>query len=110
MTVHWSVALALSLALHVGCAASDPFSRDERIAARQVSEILPKGTWEARATKVLTERGFSLARLSSGSTGDHLLVGSRVVGTTYWQVGVVIVSAKVASTTVKISDVSVTSK
>ena len=110
MRVHWRVAVALSLAFLVGCAAREPFSREERIAARQVSEILPKGTSEARAAKLLTERGFSLARLSSEPTGDHLLLGSQVVGTTYWQVGVVIVGAKVASTTVKISDVSVTSK
>jgi|SRR5687767_7326842 hypothetical protein len=99
------VAVAMVAAICAGCSQQEPFSRDEKVAARQLSELLPKGTPEHRATKILSERGFSLSRLTADVAADHLVLASRVVNTTYWQAGVVIVKGKVASTTVKISDV-----
>jgi type IV pilus biogenesis protein CpaD/CtpE len=99
------VAVAIVTAICTGCSQQEPFSKEEKVAARQLSELLPKGTPEHRATKILSDRGFSLSRLSADAAADHLVLASRVVNTTYWQLGIVIVKGKVASTTVKVSDV-----
>ena len=97
-------------AIVTGCVRAGPLAPDEKTAARQLKELLPKGTSEARAVKVLVAHGFNLSRLSSDAPANHLVVGSHVSGSTFWQVGVVIIDAKVASTTVTITNLASASK
>ena len=93
------VALALA-----GCGRDSPLAADERIAARQLNNLIPRGTSEARAMKALSNRGFQLSRPSLDHASNHLVIGSYSEGDFYWQVGVVIVDAKVTATTVKVTN------
>jgi hypothetical protein len=104
------IVVALAAAFLAACVRSGPLSPDEKTAARQITVLLPKGTSESRALRTLVDHGFSLSRLSSDAAANHLLVGSQLKGTTFWQVGIVIVDAKVESTTVKVTDVGPGSK
>jgi hypothetical protein len=86
------------------CARETTLSADPAIATRQVNQLIPRGTSESRAMKVLSARGFQLSRPSTDQALNHLIIGSYARDDWYWQVGVVIVDAKVAATSVRISD------
>lgn len=110
---------ALSLAgltLHVivlltaGCSPPGPLSSDQNIAARQVEKLVPRGTTEARARRALSERGFTLSRLSSDHATNHLIIATYAKGDFWWQVGLIMVDAKVAATSVTVSNFSAVSK
>ena len=92
------------------CAREGPFSTNEAIAMRQVSQLIPRGTSESRAMKALSARGFQLSRPSGDQAPNHLIVGSYAKDDFFWQVGLVIVDAKVAATSVKVTDTRVLSK
>lgn len=87
-----------------GCARKGPLSHDLRIATRQINQLLPHGTSEARARKALADRGFHLSRLNAEAGPNYLLVASYYQDNEVWQVGVVIVAAKVAATSVTVPD------
>lgn len=88
------------------CAPVEPLSRDSLVATRQIAEAIPKGAAEGRATKTLTDRGFTLSRLSSEQGANHLVVATFTTKDTMWQVGLVFVEAKVAATTVTVTDLN----
>lgn len=88
---------------YVGCARKGPLSHDRSIATRQIHQLLPAGTSEARARKALTDRGFHLARLNEAGP-SYLLVATYYQEEEMWQVGVVIVAGKVAATSVTVPD------
>ena len=94
----------------VACARPGPFSADQSIATRQVNKLIPQGTSESRAMKSLSARGFQLARHSTDQAPNHLIVGSYAKDDFFWQVGLVIVDAKVAATSVKVSDTRLPAK
>jgi hypothetical protein len=94
----------------IGCAREGPLSHDQRIALRQVDQLVPRGTSETRAKKALSDRGFQLVRLNAGEAANHLLIATRTKGDRTWQVGLIIVDAKVAGSTVTVLDVSVPPK
>lgn len=96
--------------LLVACAKEGPFSTDQTIATRQMNELIPKGTSESRAMKSLSARGFQLSRPSTDQAPNHLIIGSCAKDDFFWQVGLVIVDAKVAATSVKVSDTRVLPK
>ena len=85
-----------------GCARDIPFSRDPKIAASQVSELVPKGASEERAKFVLHERGFEMSRLSSDHAPNHLLIGTCTKADITWQIGLVIIDHKVAASSVTV--------
>lgn len=87
-----------------GCARRGPLSHDLRIATRQINQLLPQGTSEARARKALADRGFHLSRLSAETGPNYLLVASYYQDNEVWQVSVVIVAGKVAATSVTVPD------
>jgi hypothetical protein len=92
--------------LMLGCAREGPFSHDQKLAVRQVDKLIPRGTSETRAKKALSDRGFQLSRLNPDQAANHLLLGTYTKGETTWQVGLVIVEAKVAGSSVAILDAS----
>lgn len=87
-----------------GCAPDGPLSADPAVAKRQVSKLVPHGTSETRATKVLGERGFAVSRLSSDQAANHLIVATCTRGDRMWQVGLIVIDARIAATTVSITD------
>ena len=101
-----AVLLGLALLCASACTRVEPLSRDQRIATRQIAEAIPKGASEGRATKTLTDRGFTLSRLSSEQGANHLVVATFTTKDTMWQVGLVLVEAKVAATTVTVTDLN----
>ncbi len=101
-TLPWFLLLGTVLA--GGCARPGPFSEDPAVAARQVEKVLPRGLSEKRAREALSLRGFTLSRLSTDRAANHLLVATSVHEERMWQVGVVMVNAHVAGTSVTITD------
>jgi hypothetical protein len=89
---------------YVGCARKGPLSHDLSIATRQINQLLPAGTSEARARKALTDRGFHLSRLNAEAGPNYLLVATYSQEQEVWQVGVVMVAGKVAATSVTVPD------
>ena len=87
-----------------GCAREVSFSRDQRAAIRQVDTFIPHGTSETRAKKALSDRGFRLSRLNPEQEANHLLLATQTKGDITWQIGLVIVDARVAATSVTILD------
>ena len=94
----------------MACARQGPFSADQSLATRQVNKLIPHGTSESRAMKSLSDRGFQLSRHSTDHAPNHLIVGSSAKDDFFWQVGLVIIDAKVAATSVKVSDTRVPAK
>ena len=84
------------------CAREGPLSIDSKIATRQANVLLPKGTPEARATKILQSKGFHVSRLNSDNATNHLLVGTCTKQNHTWLVGVVIVEGRVVVCSVTI--------
>lgn len=93
-----------------GCRRSGPLAPDQKVAAGQVAKLISPGTTEVRARRVLGDRGFTLSRLSSDHATNHLLVATCTREDLMWQVGLIIIDARVAATSVTISDLSVVSK
>jgi hypothetical protein len=89
--------------LLTGCTRDAPFSVDSRIATRQANQLLPKSTPEARAKKLLSQRGFTLSRMNSDQDKNHLLVATRTDGRHTWLVGVVIIDDRVAACSVTVT-------
>ena len=102
--------LAGAVVFLVACARQGPFSADQSMATREVNELIPKGTSEAQAMKRLSARGFQLSRHSTDQAPNHLIVGSCAKDDFFWQVGLVVIDAKVAATGVKVSDTRVSPK
>jgi hypothetical protein len=104
------------LMLHVivlfttGCGRTTPLSPDQKVAAREVAKLVPPGTTEARARRVLGDRGFTLSRLSTDHATNHLIIATYTKGDLMWQVGLIIVDARVAATSVTVTDFSVVSR
>lgn len=96
--------------LAAGCNRAGPLSRDQDVAARQVAKLVPHGIPEARARRVLGDRGFTLSRLSSDHATNHLLIATYTKGDLMWQVGLIIVDARIAATSVTVTDYSVVSR
>lgn len=93
-----------------GCRRAGPLSPDQKIAAGQVAKLVPPGTTEARARRVLGDRGFTLSRLSSDHATNHLLIATCTREDHMWQVGLIIIDARVAATSVTVSDFSAAAK
>jgi hypothetical protein len=93
-----------------GCRRESTFSTDRQIAVRQVNTLIPRGASETRVKNALSARGFQLSRLNPDGEANHLLVASQTRGNITWQIGVIIVEAKVAATTVTILDASILPK
>ena len=93
-----------------GCRRESTFSTDRQVAVRQVNTLIPRGASETRVKNALSARGFQLSRLNAGGEANHLLLASHTKGNITWQIGVVIVEAKVAATTVTILDAGVLPK
>jgi len=93
-----------------GCSRAGPFSPDQKVAARQVAELVPRGTTEARARRVLSDRGFTLSRLSSDHASNHLLIATCTKRDLMWQVGLIVIDARIAATSVTVTDFSAESK
>ena len=106
----FAVLLACVAFLAIGCAREGPLSPDQKIALRQVEQLIPRGTSETRARKALGDRGFQLSRLNASEAANHLLLATCTKGDRTWQVGLIIVDAKVAASTVTVLDVSVPAK
>ena len=98
------VLLACGTLLFGGCARDSPLSLDSKIATRQANLLLPKGTPEARATRILQAKGFRVSRLNADTAVNHLLVGTCTKQKHTWIVGVVIIDGRVATCTVTISE------
>ena len=92
--------LGCALLSAVGCAPADPLAPDPQVAARQVEKLIPRGMSENRAKRLLTDRGFTLSRLSSDHASNHLIIATCTRNNRMWQVGLVIVDAHVAATSV----------
>jgi hypothetical protein len=98
--------LVLGCALVAGaCAQREPFSADQKTALRQLERLVPVGTPEAHAKRLLGDRGFKFSQLESASAANsnYLLVATCSVEGRIWQVGVVVVDRKVAATSTTIS-------
>ena len=93
-----------------GCTREVSFSREQRVAIRQVDTLIPRGTSETRAKKALSDRGFHLSRLKPEQETNHLLLATHTKGDITWQIGLVIVDGKVAATSVTILDAATLSK
>lgn len=106
----------VGLMLHVvvlftaGCGRAGPLSPDQKVAARQMEQLIPRGTTEARARRVLGDRGFTLSRLSTDHATNHLLIATSTKGDLMWQVGLIIVDARVAASSVTVTDYSAGAK
>ena len=96
--------------LTAGCAQDGPLSADPAVATRQVRELVPRGTAETRATRTLGDRGFAVSRLSSDHAANHLIIASCTRGDRMWQVGLIVIDARVAATTVNITDLGPVSR
>ena len=96
--------------LSAGCAPEGPLSPDPAVATRQVNPLVPRGTSETRATKALGDRGFAVSRLSSDHAPSHLIIASCTRGDRMWQVGLIVIDARVAATTVNITDLGPVSR
>ena len=92
----------LTLLGALGCEPRAPFSTDPATATRQLHRLIVVGMTEARAQAALEARGFTLARLSSDTARNHLLVATCTRNQATWQVGLVIVDGRVAATTVNV--------
>ena len=86
-----------------GCAREGPLATDPAVATRQASELIPKGTSEARAKALLIERGFELSRLNSDDAENHLIVGMCTRQEHTWLVGVVVVRGRVVACSVTVT-------
>jgi hypothetical protein len=97
--------LACGMLLFSGCAPAGPLSTDPVIAVRQASELIPKGTPKARATKLLQKRGFEFSRFKSepGAGTDHLLIATCTKQKYTWLVGLVIIDGRVVASSVTVS-------
>src|SRR5688572_15652220 len=95
--------LAGGALLFASCARQGPLSINPTIATRQASELLPKGTTEARATTILRARGFHVSRLHDDIAVNHLLVGTCTHENHTWLVGVVIIKGRVAACSVTVN-------
>lgn len=96
--------------LTAGCAPEGPLSTDPAVATRQVNYLVPHGTSETRATKALGDRGFAVSRLSSDHAANHLVIATCTRGDRMWQVGLIMIDARVAATTVNITDLGAVSR
>ena len=65
--------------------------------------LIPKGASEGRALATLRDRGFHLSRLSPDEGSSRLVVATFTTNDTMWQVGLVLLDAKVAATSVTVS-------
>ncbi|MBL9211654.1 MAG: hypothetical protein JNL92_14375 [Opitutaceae bacterium] len=90
--------------LTAACSMEGPLSADPAVATRQVNQLVPRGSSETRATKALGDRGFALSRLSSDRAANHLVIATCTRGDRMWQVGLIVIDARVAATTVAITD------
>ena len=95
--------LAVGLFWLAACEREGPFSTDPKIAGQQASRLLPNGTPEARAKKILQQRGFHLSQLDSDPAANHLLVGTLTQRNHTWLVGVVIIDERVAARSVTVT-------
>lgn len=86
-----------------GCARNAPLSDDPAIATREATNMVPKGTGEAHAKKILVTRGFKVSRLSADDPRNHMLVAYYSNEKTVWLVGLVVVDGHVAASSVTIS-------
>lgn len=87
-----------------GCARPGPLAADPVVAARQVEKLVPRGLAENRATDLLVGRGFAISRLTAGPATNRLLVATCVRDDRMWQIGIVIVDARVAGTSVTVTE------
>ena len=90
----------------VACDRRGPFSSDPKVASHQASRLIPNGTSEARARKILQERGFHLSRLDSEPAANHLLVGTFTQRKHTWMVGVIIIDERVVACSVTVTEES----
>jgi hypothetical protein len=102
--------LLVSVVFASGCSRPGPLSPDQKVATRQVGELIPRGTTEARARRVLGDRGFTLSRLSSDHATNHLLIATLTKRDLMWQVGLIVIDARIAATSVTVSDFSAVAK
>lgn len=102
--------LLVSVVFASGCSRDRSLSPDQKVATRQMGELIPRGTTEVRARRVLGDRGFTLSRLSSDHATNHLLIATLTKGDLMWQVGLIIIDARVAATSVTVSDLRVVPK
>ena len=98
--VNFAGFIALGSLSLTGCSSEGPLSSDQRIATRQVAELIPKGTSELSAKKALSDRGFQLSRLSSDVAGSNVTIGTFTKNEKFWQVGLIFVDGKVVASTV----------
>ena len=107
MTSHVFVRLLLIVGLFwlPACNREGPFSSDPNVARHQATRLIPKGTSEARAKKILQERGFYLSRLDSDpAAANHLLVGTCTQRKHTWLVGVVIIVGRAVACSVTVTE------
>ena len=106
MKSHLPARLLLTLGLFwtAGCDREGPFSIDPKIATHQASRLIPNGTSEARAKKILQRRGFHLSQLDSNPAANHLLVGTLTQRKHTWLVGVVIIDERVVACSVTVTE------
>lgn len=93
-----------------GCAPADPFAPDPHVAARQVEKLIPRGMTDVQAKSRLSDRGFTLSRLSSDHATNHLIIATCTRGDHMWQVGLIVIDARVTATSVTVTDFSNVSK
>lgn len=93
-----------------GCALADPLAPDPHVATRQVEKLIPRGMTEVRAKRLLSDRGFTLSRLSSDRATNHLIIATCARGDHMWQVGLIVIDARVTATSVTFTDFSTVSK
>ena len=108
MRSHLPARLLLTIALFwlPACEREGPFSTDPKIAGQQARRLLPNGTSEAHAKKVLQVRGFHLSRLDSDPAANHLLVGTFTQRKYTWLVGVIIIDERVVACSVTVTEES----
>jgi hypothetical protein len=87
-----------------GCVEDGPLSTDPNVAARQTHQLIPKGTPESRAKRVLGSKGFTLSRLNSDSKVNHLLVATCTRPDHTWLVGVVFIDGRSVACSVAVTE------
>ena len=86
-----------------GCEPPPPLSTETSVATRQANKLLPRGMREEHATRILQSKGFTVSRLNSDTSANHLLVASYARDKYSWLVGVVIVEGKVVACSVTVT-------
>jgi hypothetical protein len=79
-------------------------SSDAEAATRQINRLVPKGTPVARAKKILANKGFTLSRMESAASENHLLVATYYKQNHTWVAGFVIVDGRVIATSVSVTE------